>query len=83
MDDDVWHHETRLRFRRCSSERGCRYFRCNLSPSNNTRFDVLRIVQHLINPHVAAPLSKRLAKRADLLRDFSRFASRYGEEISR
>lgn len=37
----------------------CFYSRRDMSPSNNTYFDVLfaSIVQHLINPHV--PLSKR------------------------
>lgn len=39
-----------------TNKRGCFYFR-RMSSSNNTYFDVLRIVQHLINPHV--PLSKR------------------------
>jgi len=43
-----------------------------VSPSNNTYFDVLRIVQHLINPHVAAALlSKQLGlKPRRLVRDF-------------
>jgi len=43
-----------------------------VSPSNNTYFDVLRIVQHLINPHVAAALlSKQLGlKPRRLVRGF-------------
>lgn len=61
MDDDVWLRQSKVevstRFE--TDERGRSLFSSHVSSSNNTYFDVLRIVQHLINPHVAAPLSKR------------------------
>lgn len=49
----------------------CFYFRRDVSPSNNTYFDVLRIVQHLINPHVAAPLSKATRSETEMTRSFA------------